>query len=143
MGWASAGDIFDPVAQALVDLGADRDTKWRVLGTLIDKLQDGDWDTEDESWEEFRHDPDIVALFGQRGIRSKFEEPVLGDLDYHPGRDEWVLVCDVCGTLDAGDGRSVDERDRLVRLWAQHGADRHDGDGEVDTWMLSHQDGAP
>jgi hypothetical protein len=68
MGWASGGDIFDPVARALVDLGADDDTKRRVLGPLIDKLQDNDWDTEDESLYEFSGDPVIVALFAERGI---------------------------------------------------------------------------
>lgn len=68
MGWASAGEIFDPVAQALIDLGADEQTKRRVLGTLIDKLQDGDWDTEDESLAEFADDPVIVALFAERGV---------------------------------------------------------------------------
>jgi hypothetical protein len=40
MGRASARAIFDPVAQALIDLGADEDLKRRVLGPLIEKLQD-------------------------------------------------------------------------------------------------------
>jgi hypothetical protein len=56
MGWASAGEIFDPVAAALIEAGASDDLKRRVLGMLIDKLQDGDWDTEDESLSEFAHD---------------------------------------------------------------------------------------
>jgi hypothetical protein len=68
MGWASAGDIFDPVAQALIDLNADEETKRRVLGPLIDKLQDGDWDTEYVSLEQFSDDSVIVALFNERGV---------------------------------------------------------------------------
>lgn len=68
MGWNSAGRIFDPVAQALIDCGADGPTKRKVLGDLIRELQEGDWDTEDESLEEFTHDPDIVAAFADRGV---------------------------------------------------------------------------
>ncbi len=67
MGWASASNIFDRVAQALVDLNADDDTKKRVLGPLIDELTDGDWDTCDESAERFADDPIIVELFAERG----------------------------------------------------------------------------
>ncbi len=74
MGWASAGEIFDPVAKALVDLNAPEETKRRVLGTLIDKLQDGDWDTEYESLEEFSDDPVIVDLFRERGITRDDED---------------------------------------------------------------------
>lgn len=68
MGWASAGAIFDPVAQALVDLEATDEMKIRVLGDLIGALQDGDWDTEDESLHEFSDDPAIVQAFRQHGI---------------------------------------------------------------------------
>lgn len=74
MGWGSAGDIFDPVAQALVDLGASEDVKRRVLGPLIDKLRDEDWDTCDESAERFVDDPVIVALFAERGLGPGAED---------------------------------------------------------------------
>ncbi|MET9713737.1 hypothetical protein [Nocardiopsis alba] len=68
MGWASAGTIFNNVARSLNAAGTSEDTKRRVLGQLIDNLRDGDWDTEDESLDEFREDPVIVDLFAQRGI---------------------------------------------------------------------------
>ncbi|MFE3202163.1 hypothetical protein [Embleya sp. NPDC059237] len=68
MGWSSAGHIFDPVARALIDAGVDGPTKRKVLGDLIGRLQDGDWDTEDESLEEFLDDPDVVAAFADRGV---------------------------------------------------------------------------
>lgn len=68
MGWNSAGDIFDPVAKALVDLNAPDDVKTRVLGDLIGALQDGDWDTEDESLEQFKNDPAIVAAFADHDV---------------------------------------------------------------------------
>jgi hypothetical protein len=67
MGWASAGAIFDPVAQALIDLGASDNVKRGVLGPMIDALTDGDWDTCDESADRFADDPVIVALFAERG----------------------------------------------------------------------------
>lgn len=68
MGWASAGQIFDPVARALIELGAPDDMKTRVLGDLIGALQDGDWDTEDESLEQFKDDPAIVAAFRDHDV---------------------------------------------------------------------------
>lgn len=71
MGWASAGQIFDPVAQALIDLGASDEVKQRVLGTLIKGLHEGDWDTEDESLDQFKHDPAIRAAFAANGIHVR------------------------------------------------------------------------
>lgn len=68
MGWSSANEIFDPVAQVLIDLGADDKTKTTILGRLIVGLQEGDWDTEDESLDKFRRDPAIVAAFAAHGV---------------------------------------------------------------------------
>lgn len=68
MGWASGGRIFDRVAAALIKADADDDVKRTTLGTLIDALQDGDWDTETESLIEFQNDPVILALFAEHGI---------------------------------------------------------------------------
>lgn len=69
MGWASGGSrIFDPVTRALIAAGANDDIKRQTLGPLIDELRELDWDTEDESLEEFRDDPVIVALFRERGV---------------------------------------------------------------------------
>ncbi|OPC84168.1 hypothetical protein B4N89_27470 [Embleya scabrispora] len=73
MGWSSAGHIFDPVARALIDTGVDGPTKRKVLGDLIKRLQDGDWDTEDESLEQFLDDPDVVAAFADHGIRMQVD----------------------------------------------------------------------
>jgi hypothetical protein len=68
MGWNSAGEIFDPVAKTLVELNASDATKTRVLGDLIGALQDGDWDTEDGSLEQFKDDPAIVAAFADHDV---------------------------------------------------------------------------
>ncbi|WP_416975629.1 hypothetical protein [Streptomyces sp. 4F14] len=68
MGWSSANDIFDPVARALRDSGAPDQTKRDVLGKLIAQLQHNDWDTEDESLEDFLDDPAIVGAFADKGV---------------------------------------------------------------------------
>lgn len=68
MGWASAGDIFDPVAQALIDVGASDEIKTRACSALIEALQSRDWDTENESLSKFANDPSIVAAFRENGI---------------------------------------------------------------------------
>lgn len=144
MGWNRGSDIFDPVARALIASDADRQTKFSVLGTLLDKLLDEDWDTADESLDEFRHDPDIVALFTTRCIAGKLDDGS-ADLDYNVRKDLWVLTCDPCGTLGSGDGSSAAEHDRLVRVWIRHCADLHGGNGrfDADTWrMLINPDGA-
>jgi hypothetical protein len=140
MGWASAGAIFDPVAQALVDLDADEHTKRKVLGPLIDALQDGDWDTEDESLEQFRDDPVIVSLFYQRNVGGQFDgDGADGVIGYDDSSGEWTLGCDGRaghGELARRPGDSVAGHDELVRLWAEHERDQHDGSGEVADWAL-------
>ncbi|MFE2712272.1 hypothetical protein ACFXKI_09845 [Streptomyces mirabilis] len=68
MGWNSAHEIFNPVAKALQDTGADDTTKRKVLGDLIGNLQGNDWDTEDESLEDFLDDPAIVQAFADHDV---------------------------------------------------------------------------
>lgn len=142
MGWASAGAIFDPVAQALVDLNADEHTKRRVLGSLIDALQDGDWDTEHESLERFQGDPVIVSLFYEREVGGRFEgNDVDGVIGYDDSSQEWTLTCQVNrgtghGVLARRPGDSAEGHDELVRLWAEHERDLHGGDGRIPDWAL-------
>lgn len=68
MGWSSANSIFDPVARTFIDCDVPAETRTRVLAVLIKALQDGDWDTADESLDEFKHDLAIVDAFRQNGI---------------------------------------------------------------------------
>lgn len=68
MGWASASEIFNPVCIALQKAFMIPEARTAVLVTLIKALQDGDWDTEDESLEEFKDDPAVVAAFRQCGV---------------------------------------------------------------------------
>ena len=98
MGWSSANSIFDPVAQALIDCGATPEVKRKVLGNLIGGLQDGDWDTEDESLELFADDPAIVQAFADHDVHLDEDEP--GDSD----SDVLALIADIAGRLaDATD----------------------------------------
>ena len=141
MGWASASGIFNPVAAALIEAGASNDLKRRVLGKLIETLQDGDWDTEDESLGEFRDDPVIVAEFVKRGVCDEIDAyagGVTGLLGVTDDDTAWTLTCqgrEGCGPLDTRP-LTVAGHDELVRAWAAHEQERHDGDGEVPDWML-------
>jgi hypothetical protein len=139
MGWASASEIFDPVAQALIDLDAPPDMKRRVLGTLLDKLRDGDWDTWDESLTEFSHDPVIVAIFYEQGCGNEIEgDQVDGLIGYDQRRNYWTLDCQGragCGRLDDAPG-TVEGHDELVHVWAEHERELHGGDGRVAERML-------
>lgn len=68
MGWASAGIYFNAVAKALIDHDASDELKTEVCSTLIGVFRDGDWDTEDESLEQFADDPAIVEAFRRHDI---------------------------------------------------------------------------
>lgn len=68
MGWASASGIFDTVADGLIEANAPDDIKARVLSRLCQELQDGDWDTEDESLERYADDPVIVQVFADHDV---------------------------------------------------------------------------
>lgn len=63
MGWASAGNYFEPAANALIESGADDDTRYKVCKALISALQDGDWDTASESLGLYSEDEAIVKAF--------------------------------------------------------------------------------
>lgn len=74
MGWASAGDIFDPIAQTLIDLQAPEGLTEILLTDLIARLRSEDWDTCDESLDHFRHFPVIVLAFAANDIFLDEEE---------------------------------------------------------------------
>ena len=78
MGWASAGEIFDKVADGLIAAHASDEIKISVLCDLIGFLQEGDWDTEYESLDKYTDDPVIVEAFRQHRIEYE-------DDDIEPG----------------------------------------------------------
>jgi hypothetical protein len=69
MGWGSAGNIFNPVARALVDAGVPEERQEEVLTKVIRTLQEQDWDTEYDSLQDFRDQPGVVKAFANCGIR--------------------------------------------------------------------------
>ena len=74
MGWGNAGEIFNPVARALIDAGTSSQVKRDVLGKLIRELRDNDWDTCDESLEAFEYDADVVTAFAANEIYPAEQE---------------------------------------------------------------------
>jgi hypothetical protein len=68
MGWNSANDIFDPVAESLLDHNIDFHSRVNILTSLIRNLQSQDWDTEDESLERFASHPEVVEAFRLCGV---------------------------------------------------------------------------
>ena len=65
MGWASGGRIFDRVARKLIEARVPDDAVTAVCVDLIEELTDGDWDTLDESIEQFEDHPAIMEAFRQ------------------------------------------------------------------------------
>ena len=69
MGWASASGIFDSAVSAAIEAGLDGDKLTQFATNMIDTLSDQDWDTQDESVEQFRNNPYVVKAFEDRGYR--------------------------------------------------------------------------
>jgi len=59
MGWAGATEIFDTVAEFLLD--EKKINRKEVLKALIKVLEDGDWDTQSES--EYYDNPVVQEIF--------------------------------------------------------------------------------
>lgn len=49
MGWASGGEVADPVIKAVKENVPDEKARRKIYDALIDALQSRDWDTEQES----------------------------------------------------------------------------------------------
>lgn len=74
MGWASGGEVFDPVANALIRMNVSEIARYEVCKVLIEQLQERGWDTEGESLGEFQDYPEIVSAFAVNGIVMDEEE---------------------------------------------------------------------
>lgn len=68
MGWAGGGEVFDPVAEKMIELGVAGNVKTEVLAVLINGLQMRGWDTEEESLGEFKNDEAIVEAFRRNKV---------------------------------------------------------------------------
>lgn len=65
MGWSTANYIFDPICRELQNAFMVPEARQKVLVIVIKALQDGDWDTEDESLTRFEDDPVVVKAFAE------------------------------------------------------------------------------
>lgn len=77
MGWASAGQIFDPIAKLVIET-VESDYMHRAVGvklleTLARQLSEGDWDTWHESLDEFKDHPLVVEAFRAAGLEPDCE----------------------------------------------------------------------
>lgn len=93
MGWASASEHFDVVADALIDCGAPDEVKTAVCSALIRSLHSGDWDTSCESLGMFIDDAAIVEAFRQNDVFVECQSETSLD-------DKWY----VCDKPDGHDG---------------------------------------
>lgn len=61
MGWCSGTGVFDPVVKTVIEETFDERVKRAVLKSLIEALQNHDWDCESDS--EYYDHPLIQSLF--------------------------------------------------------------------------------
>jgi hypothetical protein len=73
VGWCSASDIFNQVADSLIETKASDEIKHKVLGDLCDSLQGEDWDCEYDSLDKYADDPIIVQVFADHGVEFERE----------------------------------------------------------------------
>jgi len=69
MGWNSANPIFDETMRVAIHDGVTGPALKRLATVLIRQLQNGDWDTEDESVELFMDYPSILDAFRDCGVK--------------------------------------------------------------------------
>jgi len=134
MGWASGGDIFDKVTHALIDSNATNKVLDHVCYELATALRDGDWDTIDESVDEFRDNPAVVAALRRASGWTYLNGEDDAILDYHPGSDEWSIT--VAGRELGRTAGTQEGPDQLVRLWFADGDDTPDRREQMQRFLL-------
>jgi hypothetical protein len=68
MGFSRGNEIFDPVAYRLIEADLHPAVTYEIARTLIDALLECDWDTADESLDEFEEFEPIRGAFRECGI---------------------------------------------------------------------------
>lgn len=71
MGWCSGTDVFDPVVATVLETDIPEGAKREIIKSLIDALEDGDWDCQDDS---FYMDNPIVRSVMRELHPSWFED---------------------------------------------------------------------
>lgn len=103
MGWASGNEVFEPVADALIESGASDDVKQAVCSALIGALLGRGWDTEAESLGLYADDVAIRAAFREHGVEVMCHAEHL--------TEAWVC--------EKAEGHAGDHRDYNGRTWPQ------------------------
>jgi hypothetical protein len=149
MGWSGAHDIFNGVADVLIQTGVNSEAIRLTLLRLIRELQARDWDTEDESLDQFRDHPLIVSVFYAAEVGDSLDslsaQRVTGRISSSMEPAAWLLSCegpDGCGPvfqrLWSGSRADVArQHNEVLQAWADHDTTRHGAVGaEVDDWRL-------
>lgn len=125
MGWSSGGQIFDLVAQGMIDASADEAIVDRVLTELAVALTDRDWDTLDSSIDVFAGHPVVQhALRKAQGWLYLYaaDDRGQGHLEYSPDSAGglWRMTLDEVELTAEG---TVAGFNQLVDAWAAHGGE--------------------
>jgi hypothetical protein len=96
MGWGSAYEIFNNVANSLIKSGASDEVKEEALTKVIASLQAEDWDTELDSLQSYLDDPAIVRAFANNDITWDDEDDERGDSD----SAVLALISEIAGRLE-------------------------------------------
>jgi hypothetical protein len=123
MGYSSGGEIFDKIARALIEAGADDELLGRVLYELAEELTAQDWDTVDESIDEFAGHPVVQhALRKANGMQYLYgpDDRAQGYLQFvgDSTNGGWELHLD--GEPFTAEG-TISGFNALVGMWASRG----------------------
>lgn len=61
MGWGSGTELFDAVAESIINSPLTRKEKVKILVTLIEAMEDKDWDCQQDS--RYWNEPLVAASF--------------------------------------------------------------------------------
>jgi hypothetical protein len=84
MGWGSGSEVFNNMANALIEADATDEVVTKTLAKVIPNLRGDDWDTYDESLEYFADYPAVVEAFRQNEIYLEYCEAE------QPGGPSWA-----------------------------------------------------
>lgn len=124
-------DVFNRQATEYLREDLNPNVLYRLTFTLIDSLQQQDWQTEADSLDQFRTSLPIVAAFYNNGVNNSVDEIDSAHLEYDPDAREWSLVCNNCHTNVARAPLTAAGHDQLLHTWSAHDIGEHGGEGKL------------
>lgn len=132
MGNNTANEIYDPTIRALLDAGVSESVIATVSDNLIERLQNEDWGTEEESLREFAEYPVIVRSFERRGVhlpasaylplgKEEFDALASYNISDESIKDIEPYIGDNDAYILTNASAYADEIRRLRRLCDEHG----------------------